>query len=243
MNEQFLLSVGATHPWNIAGLGIASRVAYDFRLRHSVVVVGVTAQDERAFHGAFALPPQAVRAQFATTPAYAAAHVGLLFDAANVREVAQFFQTSHHAPLVVDPVFGDTFGSKFSDDKTFCAFREVMVPLKSILTPNLPEAERLLERDIATVDAMLDAARELQALGPHAVLLKGGHLRGDPVDVLATSESVEVFGDARLPGELRGTGDTLAAALACELARGISLVEAVAAARDYVRRKISATLS
>jgi len=73
--------------------------------------------------------------------------------------------------------------------------------------------------------------------------LKGGHLTGDPVDVLVTKESVELFSDARLPREMRGTGDVLAAALACELATGRSLLEAVAAARDYVRRRISAALS
>ena len=241
MSERFLISIGATHPWNIAGVGVDARVAYEYGLRNAVALVGVTAQDQGGLHAAFALPPAVVRAQLESLPvARAAIHVGVLFDHANVGEVARFLKEDAVTPLVVDPVLTDTFGSTFADARTLDAFITQMLPLPGILTPNLPEAERLLGRTVSTVDEMVDAARALQARGPHAVLLKGGHLAGDPVDVLATSESVELFGDSRLPRELRGTGCRLAAALACELAHAKSLVEAVLSARAYVREKISA---
>ena len=240
MSAGFLVSIGATHPWTIAGVGIDAGVAREYGLRHAVALIGVTAQDDRRLRGAFALSRDAVRAQLETLPPAAATHVGVLFDEANVYEVASFLDRDESAPLVVDPVLSDGFGVDFSNAKTLEAFRTAMLPLHSILTPNLPEAQRLLEREISTVDAMIDAARELQACGPLAVLLKGGHLAGDPVDVLATNESVELFSDARLPHKLRGTGCMLAAALACELADECSLIEAVVAARSYVRRKIMA---
>jgi len=243
VNERFLISIGATHPWNVAGVGVDARIAYEYGLHHAVALVGVTAQDEQGLHAAFALPTTVVRAQLQSLPPHrAAVHVGVLFDRDNLVEVARFLQ-AQTVPLVVDPVFADTFGSDFSDGATVETFRTHMLPLRSVLTPNLPEAKRLLERDISSVDAMVDAARALQARGPHAVLLKGGHLEGDPVDVLATNESVELFTDLRLPSDMRGTGCVLAAALACELARERSLVEAVVAARAYVRRQLSAALS
>jgi len=239
VNGNFLLSIGATHPWNIAGVGGDATVARDYGLRHAIALVGVTAQDERGFRGAFALEAAAVRAQLESLPAQVVAtHVGLLFDAANVYEVARFLRRTTGAPLVIDPVFADTFGSQFVDERTFRAFCDAMLPLAAILTPNLAEASRLLQREINNVDAMVAAARELQSRGPSAVLVKGGHLAGDPVDVLATRESVEFFSDVRLPNEMRGTGDTLAATIACELALGKSLLEAVRGARDYVRAKI-----
>jgi len=240
VNERFLISIGATHPWNVAGVGVDARVAYEYGLLHAVALVGVTAQDEQGLHAAFALPATVVREQLRSLPSHRAAiHAGVLFDRENLLEVAHFLKAQATVPLVVDPVFADTFGSDFSDDQTVEAFRTAMLPLRSVLTPNLPEAERLLDRDISNVEAMVDAARALQARGPHAVLLKGGHLAGDPVDVLASDESVELFSDPRLPHEMRGTGCMLAAALACELARERSLVEAVVGARAYVRRYLS----
>ncbi len=243
MSGTFLISIGAMHPWNIAGIGIDAGVAYEYGLRQAIALVGVTAQDERGLRGAFALPPNAVRAQLQTLPPNPAAiRIGALFDAANIAEVSRFLQRDRNAPLVIDPVFSDTFGSDFADARTIESFRDIILPLRSVLTPNLPEARRLLERDIPTVEAMVDAARELQSRGPVAVLLKGGHRAGDPVDVLATNESVEIFSDDRLQNDLRGTGDTLAAALACELATGRSLLEGVIAARHYVRRKITLSL-
>ena len=241
LNERFLISIGATHPWNVAGVGVDARIAYEYGLRHAVALVGVTAQDAQGLRAAFALPTTLVRAQLESLPAHRAAiHVGVLFGHDNLLEVARFLQ-AQTAPLVVDPVFADSFGSEFSDGATVEAFRTHLLPVRSVLTPNLSEAKRLLEREVSNVDAMVDAARTLQARGPRAVLLKGGHLEGDPVDVLATSESVEVFRDPRLPLDMRGTGCMLAGALACELARERSLVEAVAAARAYVRRELSAS--
>ena len=86
---------------------------------------------------------------------------------------------------------------------------------------------------------MPQAARDLLQLGCRAVLLKGGHLPADPVDVLATAEHVELFDGSRIEGELRGTGCLLAMALACALAQGDPLRDAVRFARAFVRRKIS----
>jgi hydroxymethylpyrimidine/phosphomethylpyrimidine kinase len=241
MIERILVSIGTTHPWNVAGIGVDARIASEYGLRHAMAIVALTAQDEGGLREKFALPAGFVRAQLESLPsAVAAFRVGALFDERNVREVARFLGTRESAPAVVDPVFADSFGNRFATDETVDAFRDSMLPLASILTPNIPEAERLLERSITSVDAMVDAARALQARGSRAILLKGGHLRGNPVDVLQTAEGTEVFADARVPAEMRGTGCTLAAVIACELAQNQPLVQAVIAARAYVRSRLAA---
>lgn len=238
-------SIGTTHPWNIAGLGLDAQVARDFGVRNATVVVGVTAQDERGLRAKFALPVEMVRAQLATLPAQqiAAFRIGALFDEANLREVATFLQARCEVPTVVDPVFESTLGGEFGGDASLGAFHAYMFKPPIILTPNLLEASRLLTRPVETVEEMIAAAHALQLLGARAVLLKGGHLKGDPTDVLVTSDQTLVFKDKRLPGSMRGTGCTLAAALACELARGLPIARAVESARAYVRAKIEAKIA
>ncbi len=242
MSIPVVASIGTTHPWNIAGLGLDAQVARDFGVRNAAVVVGVAAQDERGLHARFALPVEIVRAQLEALPhrQIVAFRIGALLGEENVREVASFLQTRSDIPAVVDPVFDATLGGEFGNDATFRAFRAQMFQTPIILTPNIPEASRLLCTPIGAAEEMIAAARALQSFGAGAVLLKGGHLIGDPIDVLVTCDEVKVFKDTRLPGSMRGTGCTLAAALACELARGLALVEAVESARSYVRAKIEA---
>ncbi|MEO6913177.1 MAG: PfkB family carbohydrate kinase [Candidatus Baltobacteraceae bacterium] len=237
-----VVSIGTTHPWNIAGLGLDAQVAREFGARSVAVIVGVTAQDERGLHAKFALPAEIVRAQLAALPRQqiGSLRIGALFDEANVREIASFLQTHRDVPAVVDPVFEATLGGMFGDNASFIAFHACMFETPIILTPNLSEASRLLNRPIETVDEMIAAAHALQRIGARDVLIKGGHLAGDPIDVLVTGDETKVFKDARLPGSMRGTGCTLAAALACELARGLPIVPAVESARAFVRAKIAA---
>jgi len=116
------------------------------------------------------------------------------------------------------------------------------VPLSRLITPNLPEAEALIDGKIETVDHMLAAGAALGALGAGAVLLKGGHLQGDTLtDFLFTSDRVHRWDDARIDtAHTHGTGCTLASAVATGLAQGLTLPDAVARARAYVRTAILA---
>jgi hydroxymethylpyrimidine/phosphomethylpyrimidine kinase len=133
-----------------------------------------------------------------------------------------------------------TRGGSFADAATVAALRDEVAALPNvILTPNLAEASALLECGAIDRAAIGRAASELQRLGSRAVLLKGGHLDDDPVDALATRDGVELFGDSRIAGDLRGTGCILAMALACAVARGEPLSDAVRAARAFVRGKIA----
>lgn len=239
-----MLSIGSTHPWNIAGVGLDARVAAEYGLRHAIAIAGVTAQDESGLRERFALPVEMVRAQLACIPQcdLRAIRVGAVFDTHNILAVAQFLGRNPLVPAVVDPVLDATLGGAFSTARSEAAFKSALLALPVILTPNIPEAERLTGRKIASSEEMVAAALALLALGPHAVLLKGGHLEGDPVDVLVTAEKTTQFKEPRIEKTMRGTGCTLAAALACELAEGHALEDAVVAARAYVRKKIEAQI-
>ena len=114
-----------------------------------------------------------------------------------------------------------TLGGALAGDDVAGALYKLMSVLPSvILTPNLSEAAALLDAPVSTRDGMAAAAEALLRRGMRAVLLKGGHLDGDPVDVLASRDGTETLSDTRIAGRMRGTGCTLAIALACELARG-----------------------
>lgn len=244
MNAGVVLSIGSTHPWNIAGIGLDARVAAEYGLRHAAAIAGVTAQDEGGLKERFALPTEMLRAQLACVPRrdLRAIRVGAIFDTQNIFEVAHFLERKSEVPAIVDPVLDASLGGTFATAQTEAAFKSAILALPIILTPNLAEAERLTGGKIASTEDMVAAAGALLGLGPRAVLLKGGHLAEDPIDVLVTAEKTTVFKDPRIAKTMRGTGCTLAAALACELGTGRALEDAVAAARAYVRKKIEAQI-
>ena len=143
-------------------------------------------------------------------------------------------------PLVVDPVMVAKGGASLVDKDAVLAMKRRLLPIATMITPNLPEAEVLLGRKIETVQAMREAIPDLLALGPHAVLLKGGHLPGDHiVDMYQGPEGAHEWNDARIETlHTHGTGCTLASAVATGLAQGLSAIDSIARARAFVRRAI-----
>lgn len=164
-----------------------------------------------------------------------AVKTGMLGDAATIRAVVAALSRHRPACLVVDPVMVATSGARLLDPEALVCLREQLLPLATLLTPNLPEAEWLLDRPIAP-DGLEAAAGALRQLGSTAVLLKGGHATGagPVVDVLATAAGVNRFEHARLSLNAHGTGCTLASACAAGVAHGQELSIAVGAAIDYV---------
>jgi hydroxymethylpyrimidine/phosphomethylpyrimidine kinase len=144
-------------------------------------------------------------------------------------------------PLVVDPVMVAKGGHKLLDDAAHGALKARLIPLAAVITPNIPEAEALTGLSIVTVDDMVAAGRALLALGPSAVLVKGGHLDGDVLtDVLLSGDGVESFDSPRQhTANTHGTGCSLASAIAAGLAQQLPLRAAVLRAREYVRLAIA----
>ena len=177
-----------------------------------------------------------------------AVKIGMLADAGVIASVATALDQHCPRHIVLDPVMIATSGARLLADEAVDGLRRRLLPMGSVLTPNLPEAEVLLGRAIPDVAAMRVACDDLLALGPGAVLLKGGHLQAESdtvVDLLAerTEEGDVLHLEIRHPRldlEAHGTGCTLSSALAAQLALGLPLGEAALAASDYVHRGLLA---
>lgn len=239
---EIVLSIGTTHPWNVAGVGRDLVVGSALGARVFTAVAAVSAQNAGGVVALEAVDDDLFAAQLEALPweSAGAVRAGALPTATSVRAVANALRSRSWLPAVVDPVFFASRGGELADAGAREAVRDELATLPSvILTPNLSEAAVLLGLDRVERNAMGFAAAALRARGAAAVLLTGGHLDGDPADALALAEGVHVFSEPRIAGEMHGTGCTLAMALACHLASGKPLTEAVTAARAFVRGEIA----
>jgi hydroxymethylpyrimidine/phosphomethylpyrimidine kinase len=206
----------------------------------ATAITALTAQNTLGVHGISEVPPDFVRRQMEVVLSDIGADcvkTGMLASAAIVEAVADALAAfAPGVPLVLDPVMVAKGGAALLAGSAAGALKSRLLPLARLLTPNIPEAEALLGRAIATPGDMERAALDLLALGPRAVLLKGGHLDGDDlVDVLAEAGRITRFSGRRIVSRsTHGTGCTLASAIATGLARGLPVAEAVARGREYV---------
>lgn len=201
-------------------------------------LTAVTAQNSLGVSAWVALAPSMVVAQLeavATDMPVRAAKTGMLATAEIVAAVADAAARLRLSPLVVDPVMVAKSGDRLLDAAAERAYVEKLFPLATLVTPNLHEAEALLGRAVRDLAAMREAARDLARLGARAVLVKGGALAGDAVDVLFDGERVvEVPGPRVDTPNTHGTGCTFSAAICARLARGEPLLDAVRGAKEYL---------
>jgi hydroxymethylpyrimidine/phosphomethylpyrimidine kinase len=208
-------------------------------------ITALTAQDTRGVQAVMPVPPDFIRAQIRAALDDIGADViktGMLGDAAAIEAICDELPD---LPLVVDPVMIAKGGASLLAGAALATLKARLLPRATLITPNLPEAEALTGRVIDSEASMRAALDDLLRLGASAVLLKGGHLPGDDlVDLLATGQGVRAWHDLRIATRhTHGTGCTLASAIATGLGQGMSLVDAVSRARDYVRDAIRAAPS
>ena len=206
-------------------------------------VTALTAQNTLGVHGVLPVPPEFLRLQIECVLDDLGADAfktGMLGSPALIEVVADCLGRHRNLPLVLDPVMVAKGGHRLLAADAVASLRRSLLPLATLLTPNLPEAEALSGLRIDSPDDMRRAADALLALGVPAVLLKGGHLPGEEVvDLLATPDGCERFAAPRIDTRhTHGTGCTLASAVATGLAQGMALRPAVVRARDYVRAAI-----
>ena len=208
------------------------------------VLTAVTAQNTRAVTGVEMISPAMIRAQMAAVfddLPIGAVKVGMLGDPETIAAVADGL-TDCRAPVVLDPVMVAKSGDALLSPEAVATLRDRMLPLAQLLTPNLPEAARLLDTHEATDEAaMLEQGHALLSAGPGAVLMKGGHGTGETcVDLLiTTAETLRLSAPRQHTTNTHGTGCTLSAAIAAGLARGQTLPHAVQAAHTYLQRAIA----
>jgi len=208
-------------------------------------ITAVTAQNTLGVTAVDFLKPTIVEAQIAAVMADlrpSAAKTGMLGNEEIIRAVSAAIREFHIDQLVVDPVMVSKSGHRLLLPEAEAAMRSYMVPLAFIVTPNLPEAEVLLARKITTLDQMKSAARDLCSLGAKQALVKGGHLEGELVpDVFATADELVVLeGERVLTNSTHGTGCTLSAAIAANLAKGLSALDACRDAKTYLAGALKA---
>ncbi|RLA86988.1 MAG: bifunctional hydroxymethylpyrimidine kinase/phosphomethylpyrimidine kinase [Deltaproteobacteria bacterium] len=209
------------------------------------VITAITVQNTQGVEGVESLPLAVVKGQLEAVLSDMDVRVvktGMLWNEGVIEVLADAIQRYGIRDVVVDPVMVAKGGERLLEKKAQEALIAKLFPLASLVTPNIPEAEVLSGMRIEGEEEMLEASRRIRALGPKAVLIKGGHLEGEPVDLLYDGEP-HFFRHPRLPKEeVHGTGCVLASAIAAELAKGQGLLEAVGAARELVLAGIKGAL-
>jgi len=206
------------------------------------VVTAVTAQDTRAVRAVAVMPPALVRAQIDAVLddiGADAVKTGMLGGAAVVTAVAAALAAHRVRRLVVDPVLRASSGRALLDAAGARALVRRLLPLAEVVTPNLAEAAALVGFPVVDVASMEAAARALVRIGARAVVVTGGHLAGDAIDVVLVDGVLTRLCAARVGGPTpHGTGCTFAAAIAAERAKGVSLAAAIRSAKRYTLRCI-----
>ncbi|MEO8364947.1 MAG: bifunctional hydroxymethylpyrimidine kinase/phosphomethylpyrimidine kinase [Pseudoxanthomonas sp.] len=233
------LSIAGSDTGGGAGIQADLKTFAAHRVHGLSVIAALTAQHTRGVIAVHVPPVEFLRAQIDACFddfEIRAVKLGMLANADVIGVVADTVEARKPNFLVLDPVMVATSGAKLLEDSALQALRGRLIPLASVLTPNLPEAELLLGHPIIDLSAMRAAANELRALGARAVLLKGGHMQdgGDVVDLFADADGIREIVHTRLQLEAHGTGCTLAAAIAADLCLGMNVAEACSAASDYV---------
>lgn len=204
------------------------------------VVTSITIQSGTGVRGHTALPAARVLAQLdelLERLPVAAVKIGQIPTAAVAGAVARRLRLAA-LPVVLDPVLIASGGGRLAAAGVPAAVFEQLVPLSTLVTVNLAEAGVFCGRRVATLARMRDAAAEIEGCGAGAVLVKGGHLPGDPVDVLRVGGKDLLLRSRRIAGSMHGTGCALASAAAARLACGDDLETSVRRARDHVRSLI-----
>ena len=245
MTTPIALTIAGSDSGGGAGIQADLKTFERFGVFGTSVLTAITAQNTRGVSGWSPVAPALVTAQVDAVAADlrpAALKTGMLGDAATVHAVADALAKHGLGPYVCDPVMVATSGDPLLEPDAVSTIVARLLPLATLVTPNLDEAAMLVGEPVRDVPAMERAGRHVvERLGARAALVKGGHLAGDvTVDVLVDAEGVLHVEHPRLATtSLHGTGCTLSAAITAHLALGTPLRTAVRDALDYVHRAIA----
>ncbi|MBI5384730.1 MAG: bifunctional hydroxymethylpyrimidine kinase/phosphomethylpyrimidine kinase [Verrucomicrobia bacterium] len=239
------LTIAGSDSGGGAGIQADLKTFAALRVHGTSVITCLTAQNPERVLGVRATEPDAVRQQleavFEALPPRAL-KTGMLFSAAIIEVIVDFYRRTRRPPMVVDPVMVATSGTRLLEPDAIDVLKKKLLPLAALITPNLPEAEALTGQRIATRADMRQAARQLWEQYQCAVLVKGGHLPDSPEAVdLFLSGRVERFLTAPFVRGVstHGTGCTYSAAITAALAHGATMLQAVAQGKEFVTQAIA----
>jgi hydroxymethylpyrimidine/phosphomethylpyrimidine kinase len=211
------------------------------------VITALTAQNTLGVQGVYEVPEDFVEKQFdsvATDIGIDAAKTGMLANSRIIKVVSKKLRQYEINKLVVDPVMVAKGGAPLIVNEAKKSLIEELLPLALIITPNIPEAEELAKIKVSSIDDMKKSAEIICGLGAKNVVVKGGHLAGNPVDILYDGKNFHEFTSERIDTKnTHGTGCTFSAAIATKLAEGKSVFEAVKTAKEYTTTAIRFSLN
>jgi hydroxymethylpyrimidine/phosphomethylpyrimidine kinase len=241
--KPLVLTVAGSDSGGGAGIQADLKTMLALGVHGMSVVTAATAQNSLGVQGAWELPVEAVRAQYRSVVddiGVQAVKTGMLASAELVETVAELIGTTD-APAVIDPVGVSKHGDSLLAASALDSVRRRLLPVATVATPNLDEVAQLTGVLVESEEQLREAAAAVLSYGPKWVLIKGGHLPGDAVDLLTDGSAEHWLRAPRHDNRhTHGTGCTLASAIASHLARGRSVPEAVTAAKEYVTGAITA---
>jgi len=238
-NVKVVLTIAGSDPSGGAGIQSDLKTFSKLRVYGMAIIAALTAQNTLGVAAVEEVPPEFLAKQLDVVLSDivpAAAKTGMLLTRQAVEVVAQKAQEYRLTNLVVDPVMVSTSGSTLLNEEAIGSFRRMLLPLATVITPNLDEARTLTGKAVETVDDMEQAALEIHAMGALNVLIKGGHGQGnEATDVFFDGKEFVHLRSARVQSlHTHGTGCVLSAAIAAHLALGNSVPEAVRLGKDLV---------
>lgn len=242
------LTIAGTDSGGGAGVMADLKTMQERHVFGTAVIVAVTAQNTIGVQDFMALPKQLIDEQFASLAddlAIKAAKTGMLADAEHVKIVVENLHKYRFGPLIVDPVMIAKGGAALLADDAIEVVKSDLLPLATVVTPNLPEAERLTGMTIKTDEDMKTAAKKLRETGAKNVMIKGGHGNTDTVSDYVLLEDGDDFwlSSPRVDTvRTHGTGDTLSSAMTAEIAKGADIESAIRLAKDFVEAAIRNTI-
>ncbi len=243
-----ILHTGGTDPSGGAGLAADLKTTAALGGHGCIAVTAVTSQNSGGVESWMPIPPDMIAAQMNATcddGIPQGVKTGMLGSSAAVSAISEVIRNRlKGVPLVLDPVMVAGSGDGLAETSLEKSLTEHLLPLATLVTPNLDEAEAFTGMRVRNRGQMEEAALRIREMGAESVLLKGGHLQGEPWDVLLTERGFKWFPGKRIvPGKVHGTGCTLASACATLLGAGYSVEEAVNNSLLYLRGAITASFS
>jgi hydroxymethylpyrimidine/phosphomethylpyrimidine kinase len=235
------LTIAGSDPSGGAGIQADLKTFHQFHVYGQAAITLLTVQNTLGVRRVELVRPELIRDQIAALLSDIpplAAKTGALGGVEQVETVAAL-AADFTFPLVVDPVMVSKHGAPLLTPEAESAMKKQLLPQCALVTPNIAEAERLSGSHICTMEDMSEVARRIAGMGARAVLVKGGHLNGAPVDALFCEGAVEFLPGRRIETRhTHGTGCTYSAAITALLARGLPLAAAVAGAKKFIQEAI-----
>lgn len=203
------------------------------------VITAITAQNTQGVFGIQDIYPEMIESQIDAIFEdidVNAVKIGMVSKIESIKAIGRALRRVENIPAVVlDPVMISKSGFKLLSDGAKDTLIQELIPLATLITPNLPEAEELLNRKITTIEHMKEAAKDIKNMGAKNVLIKGGHLENEATDLLYDGREYILFPQERIETvHTHGTGCTLSSAIAANMAKGLTVDEAVAEGKTYI---------